>query len=430
MAKNKRVILISLNELNFKIIEKYILKNKLHSFDKINQNITSTVSEIEYKKLEPWIQWVSIYYGLKAKDHKVERLGDFYKGDKENIFQSLEKKGFKVGAISPMNLENNLNNPSYFIPDPWTDTSVDNNFWSKIIYSTISDFVKNNVRKKINIFKYLILLFCFIKFAKIKNYYLYLKIFISSFKKKWFRALFLDLLLHDIHLKKLNENHTHFSNIFFNSLAHIQHHYFFNSIETKEKNPEWYVNKDENPLLDGIVIFENILNDYLKLSDDYIIIVATGLYQVPYDRIKYYYRFKKHINFFQKFNLKDFQVQELMSRDFVLKFNNSKDAEESMNKIKNIKTDKGLSLFGDISLNENQIFLTLIINKKINVNDIIVSNSGEKISLIEYVDFVAIKNGMHNGMGYAYINDRKFNEKLEIHNLKEKIEKIISDEKY
>ena len=37
---------------------------------------------------------------------------------------------------------------------------------------------------------------------------------------------------------------------------------------------------------------------------------------------------------------------------------------------------------------------------------------------------------MHNGMGYAYINDRKFNEKLEIHNLKEKIEKIISDEKY
>ena len=119
-----------------------------------------------------------------------------------------------------------------------------------------------------------------------------------------------------------------------------------------------------------------------------------------------------------------------MSRDFVLKFNNSKDAEESMNKIKNIKTDKGLSLFGDISLNENQIFLTLIINKKINVNDIIVSNSGEKISLIEYVDFVAIKNGMHNGMGYAYINDRKFNEKLEIHNLKEKIEKIISDEKY
>ena len=43
-------------------------------------------------------------------------------------FKSLEKKGIKVGAISPMNLSNNLEYPEYFIPDPWTDTKSDNNF--------------------------------------------------------------------------------------------------------------------------------------------------------------------------------------------------------------------------------------------------------------------------------------------------------------
>lgn len=429
MKKNKKVILVSLNELNFKILRKYILKKNLHCFSLINQNITSTLSETEYKKLEPWIQWVSIYYGLKADDHKVKRLGDFFKGHEENIFQYLEKKGFKIGAISPMNLENNLNKPSYFIPDPWIDTNVDDNYWSRIMHSTVSDFVKNNVRKKVNILKYLTLFLVFIKFAKIKNYYLYLKIFFKSFKKKWFKALFLDLLLHDLHLNKLSKNQTDFSNIFFNSLAHIQHHYFFNSIKNSEvnKNPEWYINKDDDPLKDGINIFENILSDYLKLSKSYIIIIATGLSQVPYDRSKYYYRLKKHKKFFQKFNLKNFQVQELMSRDFVLKFNNNSQAEQYLNVIRNIKTINGSNVFGDISINENKLFLTLILNNKIDESDFLISDSGEKIYLIEYIDFVAIKNGMHDGEGFVYFSDRKLSQKFEIHNLKKLIEDIFNE---
>ena len=53
--------------------------------------------------------------------------------------------------------------------------------------------------------------------------------FFEKFKKKWFRSLFLDYFFHDLHLNLLFKNKTEFSNIFFNSIAHIQHHYFYNS---------------------------------------------------------------------------------------------------------------------------------------------------------------------------------------------------------
>ena len=67
----KKLILISLNELNFDILKKYLAKYNLKNFKKIIDRISETESEKEYEKLEPWIQWPSIYTGLKADDHKI-----------------------------------------------------------------------------------------------------------------------------------------------------------------------------------------------------------------------------------------------------------------------------------------------------------------------------------------------------------------------
>ena len=55
----------------------------------------------------------------------------------DQIYEVIEKKGYKVGAISPMNVKNKPKNPAFFIPDPWTNTTPDNNFWSKNIYTAI-----------------------------------------------------------------------------------------------------------------------------------------------------------------------------------------------------------------------------------------------------------------------------------------------------
>ena len=180
MTKNKfpkKLILISLNEINFDLAKKYIKKYKFKNFKYLLsekfQNYT-TSSEKKYELLEPWIQWVSVYTGLSADEHKIFRLGDVVNQNTDQIFEKIEKLNFKVGAISPMNASNQLKSPSYFIPDPWTDSTSDNSFWSKKITSLLRIAVNNNSG---NIFKFstiVDILLIFIKFSNIYNYKLYL----------------------------------------------------------------------------------------------------------------------------------------------------------------------------------------------------------------------------------------------------------------
>ena len=120
--KNKKLILLALNEINFSIVEKYLAAGiKLSNFSKIlHLKSINTLAEKKYEELEPWIQWHSIHTGLSFSDHQIFRLGDGVNCDKKSIYNILEDYGLSVGAVSPMNLKNNLNNPKYFIPDPWT----------------------------------------------------------------------------------------------------------------------------------------------------------------------------------------------------------------------------------------------------------------------------------------------------------------------
>ena len=71
-----QLILVELNELNFKYVEKYFTSLKLNNLKKIKENLNDTVSETEYELLEPWIQWHSIHTGCSAKEHGIFRLGD------------------------------------------------------------------------------------------------------------------------------------------------------------------------------------------------------------------------------------------------------------------------------------------------------------------------------------------------------------------
>ena len=269
----KTLILISLNELNFDIVKKYLSNNKLKNLKKISENLIETQCEEDYKNLEPWIQWPTIYTGKNANEHNLFRLGDAGIDKKNTIFNDIENLGYRVGAISPMNVSNNLKNPAYFIPDPWTDTISDNSFWSKLTFKTLSYFIKTNAENNFDFKNYLKLLIIFIKFSKIKNYSTYLRLFFTSFKKKWRKALFLDLLLNDIHLDLLKSRKSDFSNLFLNGIAHIQHHYMLSSkISTKQVNPSWYISSSDDPVLEGLEIYEKILQDYTQLKNVKIVI--------------------------------------------------------------------------------------------------------------------------------------------------------------
>ena len=401
MKKNK-LLFIQLNELNFEFLKPYLDKLNLKSFRSIvKEGFIETTSENQYQELEPWIQWASISTGKTYMEHKVFRLGDIVNYSGNQIYEVLEKKGLKVGAISPMNAENRMLKPIYFIPDPWTNTKSDESFWSKSITKMIKQVVNDNTKGKASVYSITIICLSLLRFGKLKNYLNYFYYFVTSYKKKWRRALFLDLLLHDIHLSLLKKN-LNFSTIFFNGLAHIQHHYFLNAKEIKGKleNPNWYISNKLDPFGEALILYDKILRDYINFKS-YDLILATGLRQVPFDEVKYYYRLKNHSDFLKKFNIKFLKIDPRMTGDFLVSFLSEEDAKVAQNKLSNIFADEGIKIFEEIENRGDTLFLTLTYDKEID-KGLIVKSESTTVNLYDYVDFVGIKNGKHDKKGYFY----------------------------
>jgi hypothetical protein len=202
MQVKKRLILLELNEINFDLVKRYLSKfsgrfpglEKLVAGAKIH-----TSSEEAYEELEPWIQWASVHTGKSYAEHKLFRLGDVVGSQVTQIFERLEMAGVAIGGISPMNAENRLKKPAYFIPDPWTKTLTDDSWWSRRLGSAVAQAVNDNAQSKITKTSALNILLGLVRFAKFKHYSLYFKLARKSIGSSWRRALVLDLFLHDLH---------------------------------------------------------------------------------------------------------------------------------------------------------------------------------------------------------------------------------------
>ena len=399
----KKLLLIQLNEINFELVKKYQDDIKFKFFNKdFFKKLTITSSEEKYDLLEPWIQWVSVYTGKSANEHQIFRLGDIGKYSGELIFDTIEKLNKSIGIVCSMNVINNFKKIKYFFSDPWTSNRSGPGNKIEFISKTISEVVNLNSHKSIPVSLYFKVLFVLLVSFRFKNIFLYIKL-ILKFKKRWNKALLLDLILHDLHINLLSKNKTEFSSIFLNAGAHIQHHYFFNSKYYKNKNisnPEWYVKKKYDPILDMLIFYDQILSEYKKLNE-YDIILATGLSQKPYDRTKYYYRLKNHDKFLKILNIDFLKVEPRMTRDFLITFKNDTDKYQAIKKINELNRFNKKTIFSFEDRNES-IFVTLSIHHEISKNDQILINDHSKIFMKEHVVFVALKNGMHDQKGYFY----------------------------
>ncbi len=422
----KKIVFIELNELNFDFIQEYIQRfpNKYKNLNIIYKEAINTTSEKEYHLLEPWIQWVTIHTGLSAKDHNIFRLGDFVNSNKKQYFEEIESLGFKVGMISSMNTVNRLKNAAYFIPDPWTETKSDGSYYSQLVNKILKSTVNSNAQNKIGLKNYFYLSLILLKFFRFKNLGTYLKYFFFSINQKWYRPLFLDLMLNDIHFNFLNKKKVDFSTIFFNAGAHIQHHYFFNSLASQNlfKNPETKVKKNLDPFKECLNLYEKILDDYVK-NDNLRIILATGLTQLPSKKIEYYYRLNNHKLFFKNIGLKFKKIYPRMSRDFLVEFNNDDERDEFFNKICNLKLN-GELFFGIIDKRKKSLFISLTYDKEILKNDLVLANK-KKINIFNLVSFVSLKNGVHTQKGFLYF-DSKIRKLLNIKESKVNIIQINS----
>ena len=404
----KKIVLLELNEINFDVVSFYIERGEyLPGFKSITQQgIIDTEAEPKYENLEPWVQWPSVHTGKTFEEHNVFRLGDFVNSTEEQFFEQVEKAGFSVGAVSPMNASNKLKNPAYFIPDPWTKTPCDNSFFSKSITDAIVQAVNDNSQSKLTFKTIFNLGLAFVALVKPTRYIPMAKYALNALGKPWRKALFLDMLLYEIHKTLFKRKNPNFSTLFLNAGAHIQHHYFFNSPYTDSlelKNPTWYIGEDDDPFLEMLKVYDEMLSDLLELSNTEII-VATGLSQKPYEQLKFYYRIKDHASFLNRVGVEFADVVPRMTRDFLISFDTEEQAQKAEQQLSKILVNNEVNLFEEIDNRGKDIFIVMTYPSEI-TDKTMISYSGKESLLGNLVTFVAIKNGEHQSKGFAYFSE-------------------------
>lgn len=403
-------VLIELNEINFDLVRYYVNSSSVRfpGFQKLLEGkLIQTSSEDLYEELEPWIQWPSVHTGLRFREHQVFRLGDIIASKAPQIFEEAESMGLKVGAISPMNAENRLSSPAYFIPDPWTATQPDDSFFSRQLTGALRQTVNDNASSKITLKSVMALAISFLKFVRPSRYLRFLGLFLRCLQQPWRKALFLDLFLNEVHLSRLKSYRPNFSTLFLNAGAHIQHHYFLNSkfVPVKEgqcRNPEWYMPQAQDPVLEMLKVYDKIVTEYLEVDCD--VVIATGLRQVAFERPQFYYRLKDHTNFLDNLGIAFVEVLPRMTRDFLIIFESDDDLRDAFSVLDSLRLSDGEKLFDEISIRSKELFVVLTYSKEV-TSDLSLSIGFTKQKLIEHVVFVAIKNGQHDSTGYAYFSD-------------------------
>ena len=400
--------MLELNEINFDVVERYIAADATR-FPALKKLLSGswirTSCEKQYEELEPWIQWASVHTGKTYAEHGVFRLGDMVGSGVPQIFEQLEQAGYKVGAISAMNAENRLKQPAYFIPDPWTQTPADASWWSQSLGQAVSQAVNDNAQDRITPKSALQVVLGLLRFARVSHYQKYLSLVLASRRKPWLKALVLDLLLHDVHWSMFDAKKPNFSTLFLNAGAHIQHHYFFNAEplrkDSPNKNPDWYVSECEDPLADVLELYDLIVGEYFdRAGTD--VVLATGLAQKPYDRVKFYYRLNTHADFLCGLGITFSGVFPRMTRDFLIEFENNQQAKAAQDVLSSVRVvGDDVPLFGEIDNRGDSLFVTLTYPQEITAQTQY-QVGHRKAALLPEVSFVAIKNGMHQEEGFAF----------------------------
>jgi hypothetical protein len=417
MTKQQMLLTIELNELNFDYVRKYIETGRLKNFAELfsQHQVQQTTSETDYKSLEPWIQWVTAHTGKSLAEHGVFRLGDIIGSANEQIWEHLEKKGISVGAISPMNAENRLKNPAYFVPDPWTRSKVNGGWILSKLYDSIAQAVNDNASSKITPQSIFFLLLGAARYASPRNYLRYLKLALGSKSKKWNQALFLDLLLADCFNSLQSKHKPQFATLFLNAGAHVQHHYMFSSAfsVSPHRNPSWYVADGIDPIFEVYDLYDHILGQVMGRFPEARLLLMTGLHQTTYPKISYYWRLKNHEVFLKSLGLKFSSIVPLMSRDFLVKCSNEIEAAEFKDELEAIKTPDGDNLF-TCDKRIDDVFVELTYDHDIQENFKFVNKGQTFSNMFENVAFVAIKNGEHTGVGYYLDTKNPINKDQEL----------------
>jgi hypothetical protein len=399
----QNLLLIELNEVNFDFVRRYIARGELPTLAGLisEHGLSETTSESEYEHLEPWIQWVTAHTGKTFAEHGVFRLGDIIERDYEQIWETLERAGLTVGAISPMNAKNRTNAAAFFVPDPWTRTTVTGDRSLHLLSQALAQAVSENASSRIDAASYAKLLGGLAAHFRLSTFGGLARLALGKRSSPWYGAMFLDRMLADVFVRQWRRHQPNFASLFLNAAAHIQHHYMFSSAvyDGPNKNPDWYLPRGKDPLLDIYRVYDDIVKDMLALPGNPRVMLATGLHQDPYPSELYYYRLTNHAEFLARLGIAFESVIPLMSRDFTITFPTASDCAGAGETLKDVLAPDGTPVFS-VDNRGQTLFVMLTYPKEIRRGFVPTRNGHPLWDMSDDVAFVALKNGEHNGIGY------------------------------
>lgn len=397
------LVLLELNEVNFEFVRRYVEGGQLPSFSRLFETyaVAETTSENEYEHLEPWIQWVTAHTGLPYDRHRTLRLGDIANSDLEQIWEKLEASGVTVGAISPINAANRTCRSPFFVPDPWTKTPVSGGWVLRQLSAALGQAVGENAQQKLSpatLLRLALALSTHFRGSTIGELASHV---LNRRAQLWRAPMFLDRFLADVFVCQWRRHRPGFASLFLNAAAHIQHHYMFSSAayDGPHRNPDWYIARGADPLLDVYSLYDRILSDVLTLPGHPRVMLATGLHQDPHPTEQYYYRLKDHEQFLRRLGLPFMTVQARMSRDFTIYCASAAHAQQSATALGELRAPDGTPLF-EVDNRGRDLFVMLTYPREIHPNFLFTQGSRAMWDLANDVAFVALKNGEHNGIGY------------------------------
>lgn len=402
-ARDRKLLFLELNEVNFEQVVHYADQGRLPAFKAFfdAHGYEITTSEREYEHLEPWIQWVTAHTGLSYAEHGVFRLGDIADHDIPQIWEQLESQGQKVGAISPMNAKCRAKAPAFFVPDPWTRGKIVAPKMLQRLYLAVADAVNENASGRISPRALLDLALGALTYARPRNWSRYAAMVATARSGSWRRALFLDLLLSDVFIRCVKRTQPNFATLFLNAAAHIQHHYLYSSSAYGGpfRNPDWYVTAGEDPLFEVYALYDRVLADLQATFPKARIMIATGLHQDPHDAITFYWRLNQHEVFLRHIGAKFQRVEPRMSRDFLVTCADEGQAADLVRLLDSTVASDGRPMF-EVDNRGRNLFVMLTWSEDV-PDGLRFTQGGRDLGPLKpHVDFVAIKNGRHNSLGY------------------------------
>ncbi|WP_409480059.1 hypothetical protein [Pseudobdellovibrio sp. HCB154] len=373
---SQKLFLFEINEFNYELLQDMVEKLNLSHLKKLikTQSAQHSISFIpdHYDSgfLEPWCQWVSIHTGQPSSVHKIKHLGDVPNlGENQQLWEALSNQGYSVGVWGVMNgSRGQAKNCRFFMPDPWTFS--EDGYPGKIaqllkLPRYISkNYLKPSIAQAVKLIPSFLSGLTIVPLDRqlIKEFFYTLK---NSFKYKsahfvWIS--FFDYLTTKafIHLAKKHETQV---NIFFiNSIAHAQHHYWDNKTMDRLEYTYKYLDRivgllDENQFFSSKFIITNGLTQ--KNTNE----------EIPW----ILYRQNNPTDFFKSLNLGITKVEQLMTNDSHLFFDNNKSCAKAFEILSKTQINgKNLFYCEKDSSDEKKIFVRLdffdIIEKDVQIS--------------------------------------------------------------